>query len=200
MSGEIDFDGINAATLRNGRSFVESLLPGGKFRSLEYVVKNPCRDDRRPGSFSINYRSGRWKDFSNGDGGSDFVSLVAYVRGTGQGDAARELADKLGVPLLKANGTAASPNKNGGLNGHNGASVESDSAAKIYPWGDDGPPKRSDEMRRHVYLLDRLVIRIKIKSRDGRYVNWYRLFSGRRSAGRQRSQRTIKPYPIGASR
>jgi hypothetical protein len=42
MSGQIDFDGINTIALRNGRSFVESLLPGGKFRSLEYVVQNPC--------------------------------------------------------------------------------------------------------------------------------------------------------------
>jgi hypothetical protein len=179
----IDFDGVNDAACRNGRSFVESLLPGGKFRSLEYVGKNPRRDDRHPGSFSINYRSGRWKDFASGDGGSDFVSLVAYLRGTGQGNAAREIADKLGVPLLKANGSAASPNKNGSLNGHNGkqhhgAPAEPDTAAKIYPWGDDGPPKRPEEMRRHVYLLDRLPKRIKIKSRDGRYVNWYRVPSG----------------------
>ena len=102
----IDFDGINTAALRNGRSFVESLLPGGKFRSLEYVVQNPCRNDRRPGSFSINYKSGRWKDFASGDGGADLISLVAYVRGIGQGDAARELADELGVPVSRSNGLA----------------------------------------------------------------------------------------------
>jgi hypothetical protein len=41
MNGAIDFAGINAAALRNGRAFLEYLLPGGKFRSLEYVVKNP---------------------------------------------------------------------------------------------------------------------------------------------------------------
>ena len=102
----VDFDGMNAAALCNGRSFVESLLPGGKFRSLEYVVQNPCRNDRRPGSFSINCKSGRWKDFSSGDGGTDPISLVAYIRSIGQGDAAREMADKLGLPLLKSNGSA----------------------------------------------------------------------------------------------
>jgi hypothetical protein len=181
MSGSIDFDGINAVALSNGRSFLENLLPGGKFRSLEYVVKNPRRDDRQPGSFTINYRSGRWKDFSSGDGGSDLVSLVAYLRGTGQGDAAREIAGKLGVALLKPNG------HNGRQ--HNGAPATTSSEvrtksatavshdAKICWWGDDGPPRQADELRRHVYSADRFPMRIKIKSRDGRWTNWYRAFS-----------------------
>ena len=56
--GGIDFAAINSAALRNGRSLVQDLIPGGKFRSLEYVVKNPCRNDERPGSFTINYRDG----------------------------------------------------------------------------------------------------------------------------------------------
>ena len=57
MSGAIDFDAINAVALRSGRSLVQDLIPGGKFRSLEYVVRNPCRNDNQAGSFSINYRS-----------------------------------------------------------------------------------------------------------------------------------------------
>jgi hypothetical protein len=178
MNGGIDFDGINAAALRSGRSFVESLLPGGKFRSLEYIVKNPCRDDRRPGSFSINYRTGVWKDFASGDGGSDFVSLVAYVRGISQGDAARELAAKFGAPLLKPNGAAANSSPNGhNRKQHNGAPAELEEAAKIHLWGDDGPPAPADEIRRHVYAANRCPTRVKIKFRDGRYVNWYRVFS-----------------------
>jgi hypothetical protein len=182
MRGTIDFEAINIAALRNGRAFVESLLPGGKFRSLEYIVRNPRRNDQHPGSFTINYRSGRWKDFSSGDGGRDFVSLVAYVRGTGQGEAARELADKLGLPLLKANGIPSNHNKNGGLNGHNGkqhngVSAEPATAAKICPWGDRGPPKRPEEMRRHVYQVDRFPLRVKIKNSDGSWVNFYRVFS-----------------------
>jgi hypothetical protein len=181
MSGAIDFEAINIAALRNGRAFVESLLPGGKFQGSEYVVLNPRRDDRHPGSFMINYGSGRWKDFSSGDGGRDFVSLVAYIRGTGQGEAARELADKFGVSLLKANGIPSNQNKNGGLNGHNGkqhngTSAEAPAVAKIYPWGDYGPPKRPEEMRRHVYQIDRFPLRVKIKNSDG-WVNFYRVSS-----------------------
>jgi hypothetical protein len=93
MNGAIDFEGINAAALRSTRSLLPELIPGGKFRSLEYVVKNPCRDDRQPGSFCINCKSGRWKDFASGNGGADLISLVAYIRGVGQGDAAREVAE-----------------------------------------------------------------------------------------------------------
>jgi hypothetical protein len=42
MTAGIDFATINSAALRNGRSLVQDLIPGGKFRSLEYVVKNPA--------------------------------------------------------------------------------------------------------------------------------------------------------------
>src|SRR6516162_10179993 len=107
MTQSIDFDGIKEAALRNGRSFVQDLIPGGKFRGLQYVVRNPKRDDQNPGSFSINYRSGVWKDFATGEGGGDFISLFAFVRGYSQSDAARELAQRFGVPFLKLNGSAA---------------------------------------------------------------------------------------------
>jgi len=81
MSGPIDFDEINRAALSSGRSLLESLLPGGRFRSLEYVVRNPRRADQHPGSFTINYKTGIWKDFATGDGGGDLISLVAFPGG-----------------------------------------------------------------------------------------------------------------------
>ena len=96
-AGAIDFRGINAAALRNGREFVQGLLPGGKFSGNEYVVKNPRRDDRAPGSFKINIRTGVWKDFASGEGGADLISLVAYNDNIGQGEAARKLAHRLGI-------------------------------------------------------------------------------------------------------
>jgi AAA domain len=175
MNGAIDFEGINAAALRSTRSLLPELIPGGKFRSLEYVVKNPCRDDRQPGSFCINYKSGRWKDFASGNGGADLISLVAYIRGVGQGDAAREVADKLGVPVSKSNDSPKA-NGSGGDDHHNGTSRTTE-VPKAYSWGNNGPPSRVDEIRRHPYSVDGLTMRIKIKSRDGRYVNWYRALS-----------------------
>ena len=38
-----------------------------------------------------------------------------------------------------------------------------------------GPAVLKDEVRRHVYLRNRLPVRIKIKRRSGRYSNWYRV-------------------------
>ena len=110
MSGAIDFDGINAAALRSARSFLSGLIPGGKFRSLEYLVRNPRRDDREPGSFSINYKTGKWGDFATKDRGGDLISLVAHLRNCSQGEAARWLADKLGVPAFKSKGVVSRPN------------------------------------------------------------------------------------------
>jgi len=174
----IDFDGINAAALRAGSSLLPDLIPGGKFRASEYVAKNPVRNDEHPGSFSINCRSGVWKDFASDDGGGDIVSLTAYVRGGSQGDAARELADKLGIPLLKPNGFAVGKT-NGNPNGH--AAIEPKAApseaAKVYHWGDEGPPKQADELRRHVYMSSNCPVRIKIKRSGSGYLNWYRVFA-----------------------
>ena len=109
----IDFDSINEAALRNGRAFVQDLIPGGKFRSLEYVVRNPRRNDQSPGSFSVNYRTGVWKDFASGEGGGDLISLVAYIRGIGQGEAARAVANELSTQIYEPSGVA-SPKPNGG--------------------------------------------------------------------------------------
>jgi hypothetical protein len=49
MSDLIDFAGINSAALARGRNFLAALIPGGKFRGLEYIVRNPRRDDRQAG-------------------------------------------------------------------------------------------------------------------------------------------------------
>ena len=168
----IDFAGINNAALARGRTFLEALIPGGKFRSLEYQVRNPTRDDRRPGSFSINYRTGVWKDFATDDGGGDLISLLAYVRGIGQGDAARELADTLGISADKRNGgvTTAAPITGTSFNGNN--------ASQLFSRGDDGPPKYETEARRHTYRADGKPVAIKIKFKAGGFTQWYRVAGG----------------------
>src|SRR5260370_8242768 len=95
--------------------------------------------------FQSTTKVGRWKDFASGDGGSDFISLVAYLRRFGQGEAARELADKLGVPPYKPNGVAAS--KPIGLNGRqNGAPPLA--APKAISWVQYDPPPQPQEYQR----------------------------------------------------
>ena len=177
MSGSIDFEGIKKAALCNGRALLQKLIPGGKFRSLEYIALNPRRNDKTLGSFKINYRSGVWNDFATGDGGSDLISLVAYVRDIDQGAAARELADLLGVPFLQTDGDARPKARPNDINGcrHNGAAAANETP-KVYRWDDDGPPKRDEELRRHVYWSAGRPVRMKIRMRDGGFVNWYRAF------------------------
>lgn len=72
-------------------------LPGGKTRQREYEVKNPARDDRHSGSFSVNLDHGGWYDFATGDKGGDLVALVAYLEGCEQLEALRQLESFLGI-------------------------------------------------------------------------------------------------------
>ena len=75
------------------------LLPGGKRVGKNRVALNPRRADRHLGSFKVNRYNGRWADFATGDKGGDPISLVAYIAGVSQGEAARLLAQMLGLKL-----------------------------------------------------------------------------------------------------
>lgn len=94
----IDFDAVNAAALASLPALCARWFPDGRRRGDEWVARNPKRADRRPGSFSINLATGRWADFALPDArGGDPVSLVAYLTGSGQAEAAARLAAMLGV-------------------------------------------------------------------------------------------------------
>lgn len=93
----VDFASINAAALAALPAILARLLPGGKKIAAEYVVCNPTRSDRTPGSFKVNLRRGLWSDFATGDAGGDVVSLVAYLEGVSQSEAARLLSKMLGI-------------------------------------------------------------------------------------------------------
>lgn len=72
-------------------------LPGGKTQKHEYVVKNPAREDRHAGSFSVNLDHGGWYDFATGDKGGDLIALVAYVERCEQFEALKRLEAFLGI-------------------------------------------------------------------------------------------------------
>lgn len=75
------------------RSFVLSILPGGKFIGREYQVCNPRRADSSLGSFSINLDNQKWKDFAmSGVGGQGPISLYSYVLGISYREAAQVLS------------------------------------------------------------------------------------------------------------
>ena len=96
-SKRLDFNAINRIALQELPSLVRRWAPGGRVVGREYVARNPLRNDRQPGSFKVNLATGKWADFATGDKGGDVVSLAAYLNGLGQGEAARMLAEKLGI-------------------------------------------------------------------------------------------------------
>ena len=96
-SRRVSFDRVNAAALANIGSLLGAFLPDGRREGGEWSARNPLRPDRKPGSFKVNLSTGRWSDFATGDAGGDLVSLVAYLRGLNQRQAAIRLAESLGV-------------------------------------------------------------------------------------------------------
>lgn len=95
--GRLDFGAINRAGLASLPALLRRWLPDGRLVGHEFEACNPTRADRRIGSFKVNVSTGRWADFATDAKGGDVVSLAAYLSGTGQAEAARALADMLGL-------------------------------------------------------------------------------------------------------
>jgi len=94
---KIAFQRIADAALRNSSSVLNRWLPDGKREGAEFVARNPRRADRKPGSFKVNITTGKWGDWSTGDKGGDLVSLAAYLFGLSQAEAAKRVAEMLGI-------------------------------------------------------------------------------------------------------
>lgn len=90
---------IAARSLSGINSILAHWLPNGKREGDEYKPLNPKRSDNSTGSFSINTRSGQWADFADGAKGNDLVSLVAYLDGLTQSDAAKRVANFLNIRI-----------------------------------------------------------------------------------------------------
>ncbi len=93
---------IAASALSSIDAVLNRWLPEGKRQGHEYLPTNPTRSDSKSGSFSINLNTGAWSDFATGDKGGDLVALVAYLEGIKQGEAAKLLAEYLGIKTDKA--------------------------------------------------------------------------------------------------
>ncbi|TCO80485.1 uncharacterized protein (DUF927 family) [Plasticicumulans lactativorans] len=92
-----DFGHIKAAALAAAPAVLAHWLPDGTRQGREWIARNPRRSDAHPGSFSVNMETGAWSDFATRDKGGDFIALVAYLDDVKQGEAARRLADFLGL-------------------------------------------------------------------------------------------------------
>lgn len=91
------FSEINSTALPVLPALLRRWLPDGKIYGQEYKARNPKRDDRKAGSFSVNLRTGRWADFATGDKGGDVISLAAYLFNIRQIEAKKQIAEMLGV-------------------------------------------------------------------------------------------------------
>ncbi len=96
-NSHINFNAIADAAIPYAPAILARLNLHGRRECREFVALNPTRADRHLGSFRINLDTGRWADFATGDAGGDLVGLTAYVFGIGQVDAARTVAEWVGV-------------------------------------------------------------------------------------------------------
>lgn len=97
----IAFRRISEAAAYRAELIVLRWLPDGRREGTEWVALNPTRGDSRKGSFKVNLKSGKWGDFATGDRGGDLISLAAYIFRLDQGEAAKRVADMVGVDLYE---------------------------------------------------------------------------------------------------
>lgn len=97
MAAKVDFRRIADAALGAAESLLRTWLPQGRREGHEWKALNPTRADSKIGSFSINLNSGAWGDFATGDKGGDLISLLAYIDGSTQLEAAQSIARELAI-------------------------------------------------------------------------------------------------------
>ena len=130
-----DIQVIAAHALAHIETVCARWLPDGKKAGHEWEI-----GDRHgtPGkSLKVHLsgnKAGMWADFSTGDKGGDPVSLVAFIDGVSQGDAARRLAEFMGLsvdpePRRKQTAPQAKP-----------AQAPAPEWRPILPVPDDAPP------------------------------------------------------------
>ena len=108
--GGPDFKIIAARALDSIEAVCAHWLPGGKKAGPEWEIGD--RTGTPGKSLKIHLtgsKAGQWADFSAGDKGGDLIALVAYVDGCPMADAARKLAEFLGLSPGEAGGQAATP-------------------------------------------------------------------------------------------
>lgn len=91
------FDEVNAAAEGRIKSLVEGWVSKPRMSGDNLFALNPTRPDKRANSFCINVCTGVWADFATDDRGGDIISYYAYIFGLTQIEAARALANRLGV-------------------------------------------------------------------------------------------------------
>ena len=207
----IDFAAVKAASLRSIESLVRGWLPAGLRKGDEWVAINPTRGDKKAGSFSINTKTGVWSDFATEETGGDMIDLYRYLFGGDPVDAAREVGALVGVrpgprsaeihtlPIAKRPCSIVAPADivRDPETFPPRTSPDKDGKPRFMPGGEMGPPRRSDELRRHAYKIGTTAVRIKImRAGDAGALNWYRVLDGDVSGWQLRKPVGFKEGPF----
>ena len=189
-TARVDFADVKAATLRSLDFIIPRLLPDGKRVGNEWISRNPTRNDSKPGSFSVNMTTGVWADFATSETGGDMIDLYVYLNGGSNIQAKDALAAMLNVQARSGSASnaattsrpseriAASPS---GLRDRpmafpNRTPPDKDGKPAFTAAGDEGPPARNNELRRHLYRQGGVPVRIKIVKKDKKgALNAYRV-------------------------
>jgi len=91
----LDIAEVARAALPHLPELCRRWLPGGKQRGHEWICGSLAGEAGE--SCKVNLRTGRWADFAAGAKGGDAVSLAAAVHRLSQIDAARRVAQMLGM-------------------------------------------------------------------------------------------------------
>jgi hypothetical protein len=95
--GRLNFRAINRAALPHLGTLCLRWLPGGSQQGKAWrcgdLQGNPGR------SCSVNLHTGYWSDYAAGIWGSDVISLAAAIHNLSQAEAARSIAEMLGLDL-----------------------------------------------------------------------------------------------------
>lgn len=101
---------VAAVALNSAELLLADWLPDGQRQGSEWVARNPARADASPGSFGVSLASGKWNDFADQDAhGGDLVSLLSYLHGCRQIDAAMLIDEQLGLGVFQRAGASSAP-------------------------------------------------------------------------------------------
>lgn len=90
----IDFIGLREALLPRLPELIPEYLPGGRLVGREWWCANI--NGGQGDSFKFNFTKGVGKDFSTDEPGGDLIAIHSRQRGQSMGDAAKELASRIG--------------------------------------------------------------------------------------------------------
>jgi hypothetical protein len=76
-----EYSRIKDQANQRAHQIVPIWLPDGRKVGNEWVAKNPTRNDKNAGSFTVNLKTGKWIDFATNEYGGSIVRLAMYLHG-----------------------------------------------------------------------------------------------------------------------